>query len=64
MEIEIPAPAVTSVAFGGENLDEMYVTTGARNIFEVDAPISGGQLYRILGLGVRGLEMKSARVPK
>lgn len=64
MEIEIPSPAVTSVAFGGANLDELYVTTGDRNIFEVDAPISGGQLYRILGLGVQGLEMKSAKVPR
>jgi len=28
-EVKIPAPKVTSVAFGGENLDELFVTTAA-----------------------------------
>lgn len=31
MEIEMPIPQVTDVAFGGPNLDILYVTTGNRD---------------------------------
>lgn len=64
-EIEFPAPAITSVAFGGNDLSELYVTSGAKNLFDPNSQeITGGQLYRVLGLGVNGREMKSARIPK
>jgi len=30
--IKVPAPQTTSLAFGGENLSEIYVTTGNGNV--------------------------------
>ena len=49
--IALPASQVTSCAFGGEGLDEMYVTTAARG--RDDEPLAGA-LFR-LRPGVRGL---------
>lgn len=45
---------VTSAAWGGKYLDELYVTTAA---FALVAPQSevAGQLFRIRGLSERGL---------
>jgi len=43
--IDMPVPQVTSVAFGGENLDRMFVTTARLSLSEAelsDAPLSGG----------------------
>ncbi|EFA03135.1 regucalcin [Tribolium castaneum] len=54
--VEIPAQQVTSVAFGGQNLDELYVTTAS---FEYKGrtppPPVNGALYRITGTGSKGL---------
>jgi sugar lactone lactonase YvrE len=56
VRIELPAPHVTSCAFGGPDLDELYITSAAR---ELDAdgraahPDAGG-LFRIRP-GVRGV---------
>lgn len=63
-EIEIPAPEVTSVAFGGENLDELYVTSASENLLgqTEPQPLEGGRLFCVSGLKERGLEMYSARV--
>ena len=54
--IEIPVPQVTSVAFGGPQLDEMYVTSA--NIWlsgeqQREYPASGA-VFRVTGLGVKG----------
>ncbi|EFA03134.2 regucalcin [Tribolium castaneum] len=54
--INMPAEQVTSVAFGGRNLDELFVTTGR---FETDekklpAPVNGAT-YRVTGTGAKGL---------
>lgn len=53
--IPIPAKQVTSVAFGGPNLDELYVTTAR---FTVDGmvlpPPEHGGIYRITGVDARG----------
>lgn len=54
--IEIPATQVTSVAFGGPQLDELYVTSA--NIFlskeqQKKYPASGA-VFRVTGLGVKG----------
>lgn len=54
--INMPVPNVTSVAFGGENLDQMFVTSARMELTEQqlkEAPLSGG-LFR-LDAGVRGL---------
>ncbi|KAJ8918475.1 hypothetical protein NQ315_008172 [Exocentrus adspersus] len=54
--IEIPGKQVTSAAFGGPNLDELYVTTGRIPIRGV-APLSpyDGAIYRVTGINARGL---------
>lgn len=54
--IEIPVPQVTSVAFGGPQLDELYVTSA--NIWlseeqQKEYPASGA-VFRVMGLGVKG----------
>lgn len=55
--IEVPAPNVTSVAFGGENLDELYITT-ARNWMpegcETKYPLAGGLF--VAKPGVKGIK--------
>jgi sugar lactone lactonase YvrE len=62
--IGMPVRNVTSVMFGGEHLDEIYVTSMARvkhpavhDRFRVDAKpqFGAGSLFRITGLGIRGL---------
>ena len=50
--IDLPVTRVSSIAFGGPNLDVLYVTTaaaGAPDLTGVD-----GTLYRVTGLGTRG----------
>lgn len=50
--VDLPCMETTACAFGGENLDELYVTTGIhKDIIEDDA----GRLLRITGLGVSGI---------
>ncbi len=50
--IDLPCLETTACAFGGENLDELYVTTGLhKDLEEPDA----GRLLRITGLGAKGL---------
>ena len=50
--VEIPCLETTACAVGGENLDDLYVTTGVhRTVTEEHA----GRLWVIRGLGVKGL---------
>jgi len=58
MEIKMPCEQITSVAFGGPNLDILYVTTSAINGKSSPA----GQTFKITGLGVKGLEMAKCKV--
>ena len=51
--VEIPALETTSCAFGGENFEDLYVTTGIHISVEEE---HGGRLFVIRGLGVRGVE--------
>ncbi|MBB1632623.1 MULTISPECIES: SMP-30/gluconolactonase/LRE family protein [Cupriavidus] len=55
--IQLPVPHVTSVCFGGPELDTLYVTTvrdtGMR--LRTDHP-SAGAVFRVTDLGVRGVE--------
>jgi D-xylonolactonase len=58
--ITFPAKAVSSVTFGGENLDEMYVTTAGGQNKAQNGP-GAGALYR-LRLGTRGAPEYFSRV--
>ena len=50
--VELPCLETTACAFGGVNLDELYVTTGVHSILEEE---DAGRLLRIQGLGVTGV---------
>jgi L-arabinonolactonase len=52
--IELPSLKVTSLMFGGPELDILYVTSMAMNGFPEDRPCDGS-LFAVHGLGVRGL---------
>lgn len=55
--IDIPAKQVTSVAFGGKNLDELYVTTASFTINgEELKPPNHGALYRVTGVKAKGVD--------
>ncbi|KAL9697874.1 hypothetical protein quinque_001315 [Culex quinquefasciatus] len=56
LEIKIPAEQVTSVAFGGPQLDELFVTTAAKE-FKSPQPPPAGALFRVTGLGAVGTPM-------
>lgn len=55
--IPIPAQFTTSVAWGGPNLDVLFVTTASRYLTpeELQGQPGAGSLYAITGLGTRGL---------
>jgi sugar lactone lactonase YvrE len=55
-QVRFPVQHVISMAFGGENLDELYVTTAHWGLSEADlqAQPHAGDLFR-LDVGVRGL---------
>lgn len=59
-EIEMPTSEITSLAFGGKNLDILYVTTAARPKFTLPSPAGG--VFKITGLGVKGLPMKKFKL--
>ena len=50
--IELPCLETTACAFGGKNLDELYITTGIHKEVKED---HAGRLIRIKGLGVTGV---------
>jgi L-arabinonolactonase len=63
-KIGMPVRNITSVMFGGDDLDEIYVTSMARvkhpavhDRFDVDRKpqFGAGALFRISGLGIRGI---------
>jgi len=51
-KVDLPCLETTAVAFGGENLDELYVTTG---VHKSEVEEHAGRLFVIKGLGVKGL---------
>uniref|UniRef100_A0A182P0D1 Regucalcin n=1 Tax=Anopheles epiroticus TaxID=199890 RepID=A0A182P0D1_9DIPT len=53
---KIPAKQVTSTAFGGPKLDELFVTTAAKNISEAQEQPAGA-VFRVTGIGAKGLAM-------
>lgn len=60
MEIKMPCEQVTSAAFGGPNLDILYVTTASHERGTKQPPPSG-RLFKITGLG-KGFPMKSVKL--
>jgi sugar lactone lactonase YvrE len=55
--IDMPVKKVTSVMFGGPDLDVLYVTSMAKPPlprFPGD-PVQRGSLFAITGLGIRGV---------
>jgi len=50
-KIPIPTPKVTSVAFGGEDLSTLFVTTASKGI----DPFPAGSLFTVKNVGVRGV---------
>jgi len=50
--IDLPCREVTAVAFGGVDLEDLYITTG---IPGSDVEASAGSLFVVRGLGVRGV---------
>lgn len=63
--IELPALQITSAAFGGPNLDILYVTSAAFQPGAKDLPPHpkpAGAVFAVSGLGVRGLPMNKVRL--
>jgi len=54
--VELPCLETTACAFGGKNLDELYVTTGVHSVLEEE---DAGRLLCIRGLGVQGVKANS-----
>jgi D-xylonolactonase len=60
MKIEIPAHRVSSVCFGGDGLDTMYVTTAG--VWDRPADPLAGAFFRVTGSGFKGLARPVSRV--
>ncbi|XP_034246474.1 regucalcin-like [Thrips palmi] len=62
--LAVPAKQVTSLAFGGADLDELYVTSG--RFFMADADLAkhpdSGAVFRVTGLGVKGRPGRPVRL--
>ncbi|XP_054740037.1 regucalcin-like [Anastrepha obliqua] len=58
LEIKFPCKQITSAAFGGPNLDILYVTSSRLN----DQPAPAGETFKVTGLGVKGLPMTKTRI--
>lgn len=58
-EIPMPTEQVTSLAFGGPNLDILYATTAGK---PKPKPAPAGGLFKITGLGVKGLPMDAFKL--
>lgn len=56
-KVELPVKKVTSVMFGGPNLDILYVTSMGRQLFPHFPPdgVQRGSVFAVHGLGVQGL---------
>lgn len=58
-EIFFDIPEITSLAWGGPNLDILYVTTANK---DGKQPFGSGQIHKIVGLGTRGYAGVKARI--
>jgi sugar lactone lactonase YvrE len=53
--LDLPAKLISSVAWGGEGLDRLYVTTIDPTQFGWEREENGGYVYVVDGLGTRGV---------
>ncbi|XP_036225837.2 regucalcin [Bactrocera oleae] len=58
LAIKLPTLHVTSVAFGGPNLDTLFVTTSSFD----DEPAPAGYTFKVTGLGAKGLPMWKVKI--
>lgn len=60
--IALPAECVTSVAFGGPNLDVLFVTTSRVSLTEAEGAKqpAAGSVFAVVNLGVKGFPMYRA----
>ncbi|XP_053675605.1 regucalcin-like [Anopheles nili] len=61
-EIPLPVAQVTSVAFGGPNLDVLFATTASKELSVAQGPPAGA-LLQITGLNTRGTPMHEVVLP-
>lgn len=61
LEIKLPCEQVTSAAFGGPDLDILFVTTAGTEVNKPQ-PAPAGALFKVTGLGVKGTKMTRAKV--
>jgi L-arabinonolactonase len=52
--VEVPVPIITSVMFGGDNLEVLYATSIGMKTLGMEPGPDGGALFKIAGLGVKG----------
>lgn len=59
-KVDIPATETTSVAWGGKDLDVLYVTSGNVEFEGIElTPGEHGAIFKVTGLGTSGLPMRS-----
>ena len=58
LEIKLPCLHITSVAFGGPNLDILFVTTAN----EGGLPPPSGSVFKVTGLGAQGYPMTKIQI--
>ncbi|XP_059490452.1 regucalcin-like [Neocloeon triangulifer] len=60
-EVSLPVQYTTSVAWGGDNLDDLYVSTSKRDLTpeQQQQQPDAGSVFRVSGLGVTGLPGQS-----
>jgi len=55
-KIILPTPHITNLCFGGDKLDVLYVTSARSKVDRVRYP-SGGSIFAITNIGVKGVAM-------
>lgn len=62
--VELPAKQITSVAFGGRNLDILYVTSTRENMnaSQISEQPMAGFVFAIHGLGAVGTPMRAYKM--
>lgn len=62
LSIELPCEQITSCAFGGPNLDILYVTSGYMGRDGKDKPAPAGATFQVTGLQAKGLPMAKVKL--
>lgn len=63
--IPFPTANITSAAFGGRNLDTLFVTSATSGLSEIDlaGQPAAGSLFQVTNLGVRGQNVGNPYLP-